>query len=51
MTAAMAVTSDLEDDELGFLHLLLLGHDVAAEATLLPGAHGLVSILEQLWVL
>lgn len=51
LMAAACATSDLEDDEVGLLHFLLLVHDVPAEAVLLPGAHGLVSVLEQLWML
>lgn len=47
----MCVSSDLEDDEVGLLHFLVLGHDVVAEAILLPGVHALVSILEQLRIL
>lgn len=48
---ALCVTSDLEDDELGLLYFALLGYDVVAEAALHPGVHGLVSILEKLWIL
>lgn len=44
------LTSDLEDDQLGRLHFALLCNDVATEAALLPGVHGLVTILEQLGV-
>lgn len=47
---AACLTSDLEDDEAGFLHFSLLGHNIVAEAILPPGAHGLISILEQLWI-
>lgn len=48
---ATCLTSDLKDDEVGIRHFLLLGHNVAAEAFFLPGAHGLISVLEQLWIL
>lgn len=45
------MTSDLEDDEIGLHYFALLSHDVFAEIAFHPGMHGLLSILEQLWIL
>lgn len=45
------MTSDLEDDELGLFYFALLGHDVVTEASLHPGVHRLLSILEMIRVL
>lgn len=44
---AFIVTSDLEDDELRLLYFALLGDDVITEASVHPGVHGLLSVLEQ----
>ena len=45
------MTSDLEDDKLGLLNFALFLHNVLTEASLHPGMHGLVSILEEVRVL
>ena len=45
------MSSDLEDDKLGLQDFALFLHNVLTEASLHPGMHALVSILEQVRVL